>query len=84
MTIYQFNLILEGSHELTEDMADALFAAGCDDATPGVSNGVFTIDFDRKAESLEAAIHSAVRDVKRAGYEVVRIEIDSAALRQSA
>ena len=56
MSKYEFSLVLKGSVELIEDIADMLFEHGCDDGTPGVCDGVFTIDFHREAESLEAAI----------------------------
>lgn len=84
MSTYQFTLVLEGALELTDEIADALFEAGCDDGTPGTSAGVFTIDFDRTGPSLEEAINSAVLDVKKAGYEVSRVEIEADSLRQSA
>ena len=45
MTKYEFTLILKGPLELTEEIADELFEAGCDDGTPGTCNGVFSIDF---------------------------------------
>ena len=45
MNKYEFTLILTGPIELTEDIADALFEAGCDDGTPGTCNEVFSIDF---------------------------------------
>ncbi len=48
---YEFSLILKGSPELTEDLCDGLFEAGCDDGTPGTCNGVFSIDFHREADS---------------------------------
>jgi hypothetical protein len=47
MTKYEFTLILKGPLELTEDIADELFEAGCDDGTPGTCEGVFSIDFHR-------------------------------------
>lgn len=75
MSTYEFTLILHGSPELTEDVADQLFEAGCDDGAPGTSRGVFSIDFHREGRNLEAAISSAIVDVKSAGYEVERIEI---------
>lgn len=75
MTKYEFTLILKGPLELTEDMADALFEAGCDDGTPGTCEGVFSIDFHREAESLEVAIRSAMGNVRTAGYQVERVEI---------
>ena len=80
---YDFTLILTESLELTDDIADALFAAGCDDGTPGTCNGVFSIDFHRDATSLEAAIRSAIEDVRAAGYEVDRVEIDAEAVVQT-
>ena len=42
MTRYEFTLVLSGSLELTEDIADALFETGCDDGTPGTCDGVFS------------------------------------------
>jgi len=84
MTKYEFTLILKGSLELTEEIADELFAAGCDDGTPGTSAGVFSIDFHRKARTLEEAINSAVMNVKSAGYKVERVEIEAEALPQPA
>ena len=45
MNKYDFTLILAESLELTDDIADALFEAGCDDGSPGTCDGVFSIDF---------------------------------------
>ena len=72
---FAFTLTLAGVSALTVEMADALFAAGCDDATPGSSQGVVMVDFDREAESLGDAVGSAIRDVERAGYAVARVEV---------
>lgn len=77
MTKYEFALILKGARELTEEMVDALYEAGCDDGTPGTCNGVFSIDFHREADSLESALRSAIAHVKSAGYEVERVEINA-------
>jgi hypothetical protein len=82
MNIYDFTLILGESLELTDDTADALFAAGCDDGTPGTCNGVFSIHFHRKAASLEEAIRSAIEDVRTGGYEVARVGIEAEAVTQ--
>ena len=84
MVKYEFTLVLKGSLELTEEIADALFAAGCDDGTPGTSQGTFIIDFHRNAHSLEEAIGSAIANVKAAGYQVERVEIDAEAVPQPA
>jgi len=84
MTKYEFTLILKGPLELTEEIADELFEAGCDDGTPGACNGVFSIDFHREGHSLEEAIRSAITNVKSAGYEVERVEIEAEAVPQPA
>jgi predicted RNase H-like HicB family nuclease len=52
MKTYSFDVILDAVTELTDDMADALFEAGCDDAGVGSCEGVVTVHFDREAESL--------------------------------
>lgn len=84
MTKYEFTLILKGSLELTEDIADELFEAGCDDGTPGTCEGVFSIDFHREADSLEEAIRSAIANVTAAGYGVERVVIEAESMRQPA
>jgi hypothetical protein len=83
MNKYDFTLILAESLELTDGIADALFEAGCDDGTPGTCNGVFSIDFHREAASLENAIRSAIENVRTAGYEVTRVEIEAEAVTQT-
>lgn len=80
MAKYEFTLVLNGSLELTDEIADELFAAGCDDGTPGTCDGEFLIDFHRSAQSLEAAIQSAVADVERAGYQIERVQLDAHAV----
>jgi hypothetical protein len=78
MTKYDFSLVIADEVELTEDVADALFSAGCDDATPGTCEGVLTLDFHREAPSLEDAIRTAIADVRSAGLQAARVEIDAA------
>ena len=77
MKIYEFDLILRDLAEVSDDQADALFAAGCDDGTPTSSNGVAWIHFDRQAPSLEEAIRSAVVQVQAAGLQVAKIQLDA-------
>lgn len=84
MNAYEFSLILKGTPELTEELANALFEAGCDDGSPGTCNGIFSIDFHREANSLEAAINSAIKNVRAAQCEVERVEIAAAAMPQPA
>jgi len=71
---YEFRLVLANRSEVSVDDANALYQAGCDDATFGSCDGVAFGDFDRDAPSLEQAIRSAIADVRRAGLGVSRIE----------
>ena len=77
MQQYDFTLIFAESLELTPDLADALYAAGCDDGTPGTANGMLFVGFHREAATLEDAICSAIEDVRRAGYAVARVEMEA-------
>jgi hypothetical protein len=64
---YDFALILTGAHELTTEVENALFEAGCDDATLSVQYGFIYMVFSRTAASLKVAILSAIGDVRKAG-----------------
>jgi hypothetical protein len=77
MSTYDFTLILSSPTELTEEFADKLFAAGCNDGTPSSSAGTLSIDFSRDATDLESAIRSAVSNAATAGGIVDRVEIDA-------
>ena len=61
----QFTLIVEGADLRSRPVVDALFEAGCDDATIGSIDETHHIDFDREAASMGAAILSAVGDVQK-------------------
>jgi hypothetical protein len=73
---YEFTVILPIPIEMTEDLCDRLFEAGCDDGSPGTGCGVPYIDFSREADCLESAIRSAVADVEKAGCTVMRVQFD--------
>jgi len=77
-TTYSFTLVLCGLDELSTQVEQDIFEAGCDDALFGFRTGVPFLDFDREAGSFVEAVLSAIRDVARAGTgaEVVRIEPD--------
>ncbi len=77
MKTYEFDVVLKDVAEVTDDGADALFAAGCDDGTPAGCDGVAWVHFDREAASLEEAIRSAVAQVQAAGFVVSKIELDA-------
>lgn len=73
---HDFALVLTGINHLDEVVADALFEAGCDDATPSLRLGTVYLTFTRTAPSLREAILSAIRDVRRAkiGADVLRVD----------
>ena len=77
MTKYEFTVILAGSPELTDDLCDNLYSAGCDDSSPSSSCGVTKIYFHRETDSLENAIRSAIEQIQSIGCRVERVEIDA-------
>ncbi len=77
---FSFTVILSGVGVMTEEIADALVGAGCDDGSPFSRLGQAGIEFDRPAASLQDAIRSAVANVHQAGYQVDRVELNQDAL----
>jgi hypothetical protein len=77
---YDFTVVLSPDTDLTEELADELFSAGCDDGSPGVWCGKPRIQFSRDGVSLEVAIRSAVANVKSAGCIISHVELDDEAL----
>ncbi len=63
---YDFALILDGIRKVTDEAADRLFEAGCDDATISTRFDRVYVTFSRTAPSMKEAILSAIRDVKKA------------------
>jgi hypothetical protein len=83
MTDYQFSVIIPTVLTTPEEIlnaTDALGNAGCTDASiRGHADGI-EILFERPAESLQAAISSAIADVERAGYRVSKVEMEREAI----
>ena len=74
MPTHRFTLIVEGPDLQTERSIDALFQAGCDDATAGRTDGAQYIEFDREAKCHSEAVFSAVQDVEKIeGVQVTRV-----------
>lgn len=73
---FDFALIIGGVSDLTPDIENALFEAGCDDATLSIQYGLLYMEFSRKARSIEEAIFSAIHDIRKAtiGAEVLRVD----------
>lgn len=76
MKEHEFTLILKSDPD--EDHADKMYAT-FNDGTITTRAGVPQIHFHREASSLEAAIRSAIGDVRSVGFDVehVELEVDS-------
>jgi hypothetical protein len=64
VAVFSFTLTIEGADVLTDDALDALYEAGCDDATFGVANGVQTGEFDREAPDFAEAVATAIKAIE--------------------
>ena len=72
MTEFDFDIIVDvdlGQDDSFDerfcDLVDALYEAGCSDATISSSNGSLILSFDREALTLEQAIDSAKADIAK-------------------
>lgn len=83
MSEYRFSVIVPTqamTHDETLDATDALGNVGCTDASiRGHVDGMELL-FERAADSLQAAISSAISDVERAGYRVSKVELQREAI----
>ncbi len=76
MNEYQFTLVTSADLD-DEAVVDALFEAGCDDATLGSVDGVGYADFVREGDSFGEAVRSAIQQVESVpGLKVSRVEPD--------
>jgi hypothetical protein len=75
MPLFEFQLVLVNVSSMTEDIADALYEAGCDDAMAFSSEGVAAVGFSREAANLEQALRPAIVAVERAGFTVARVQL---------
>jgi len=80
---FRFGVIVAAgpmSHDEILDATDALGSAGCTDASiRGHVDGMELL-FERSADSLQAAITSAIANVENAGFPVVRVEMEREAI----
>ena len=75
MPTFRSVLVTGGADLMDWATLDALYEAGCGDATVGHD----TLEFARKAPSREEALCSAMRDAESVpGVQVLRIELDGA------
>ncbi len=73
---YEFTLILGGVRELTTEVENALFEAGCDDATISIQHGAFSLEFCRESTSFLDAVLSAIHDVSTANIGAIVEQVD--------
>ena len=77
MSDYTFTLVLDRPRRLDDQLGDALFEAGCDDAAVGEHRGTVYLEFDREAPSFLHAVLSAIGDVHSVpGAVVSHVEPD--------
>jgi len=75
MAEYSFELTIQG--ELTEACLDAVFEAGCDDATFSSTDDLIFAEFDREGPTLFDAVISAIEAVESVGgLEVLHVSPD--------
>ena len=77
MPEFDFTLILTGITDFTDEQVDALFEAGCDDATVAQREGRVYMTFSREAESIIAAILSAIADIRKAAIGAIVLRVDT-------
>jgi hypothetical protein len=83
MIEYRFAIVSAAealTHDEILDATDALGATGCTDASIRGHSAGMELLFERAADSLEAAISSAIADVERAGYRVLKVEMEREAI----
>ena len=77
---YIFTLETSGRSVLDDEVIDALYEAGCDDAGVGRFLGVDCLDFTREAGSYCEAVRSAIEDAQSvSGISVTRVVNEEAA-----
>ena len=69
--VHDFQFTLEGAEELTDEILDAIYEAGCDDASFGTTAGVHFGTFHREADSYDEAVASARAAILKAGVGLV-------------
>ena len=83
MADFRFSVIVPQkptTHDEILDITDSLGNSGCTDASiRGHADGIELL-FERSADSLQAAISSAISDVENAGYPVLKVELEREAL----
>ena len=74
-TTHSFSLFLRGADVLDDDALEALFEAGCDDATFGATDGNQYAAFHREDSSFARAVMTAIDAVEGAVEGVLVVGI---------
>jgi len=69
----KFTVVLHGIHEVTPEVANALFEATDGDLEFSCCDGVAVVDFDREGPPKQI-VDKAIEQVEQAGVRVARIE----------
>lgn len=75
MSSFDFYLALGPLSLPLDEIEDALYEAGCDDALLSFFGAAPTLDFTREADSFSEAVTSAIGDVERAGLGFVVLRV---------
>jgi hypothetical protein len=81
MKQHEFTLVL--TTDPSDDEANTLYGT-IDDGTLSTVAGIHLIRFHRESASLEDAISSAIKQVRTAGLDVQRVELEPDAVLQTA
>jgi biotin operon repressor len=76
---FDFTLVLNGFHELTTEIEEAILGA-CDDATLAMRSGRPYLTFSREAGSMKEAILGAIHDVRGIGKGIDVLRVDHCSL----
>lgn len=76
---YDFTLILGGIAELTDEIANAVYAV-CDDVQLDMSCCAAFLDFTRAAPTMKNAILSAIADVRKVGLGIDVLRVNGSTL----
>jgi hypothetical protein len=78
VSLFSFTVTIEAADVLGDDAQDALFQAGCGDATFAISNGIQTAEFDREARDFADAVARAIKAIETVvpGARVVSVTRD--------
>lgn len=73
---HDFTLLIDGASQITPSLEEAIFSAGCDDATISVRFGRIFLTFSRTAVTLREAIVSAILSVNGCGQGLSVLRVD--------